>query len=187
MCFDPVSATIAATVGAEMVAGAAGTTAATGVGIGTIGTGLGLAGAGLGAYGQLQKGTAEQQQAEYAARVAEANAKGARIQGASEAERISGKYDIQKGAQIAAAAGSGVNPNAGSAALIIQGDTEKNRHLDTMASLWNSESAATAFEGQATGNRLAGKNAKKASHLNAGASFLTGLGRATGKQALELA
>jgi len=169
-----------------MTAGAAGTAAAGGLGLGTVTTGLGLAGAGLGAYGQLQKGTAEQQQAEYAAKIAEANAKGARIQGASEAERISGKYDIQKGQQIAAAAGSGVNPNAGSAALIIQGDTEKNRHLDTMASLWNSESAATAFEGQAAGQRLAGKNAKKASYLNAGTSFLTGLGKMQGTRTIEV-
>jgi hypothetical protein len=145
----------------------------TGIEIGLLAASAG--GAVMGGMGELQKGKAAQQQANYEAAIAEANAKSVRMKGASDAERIVLHGERVAGAQRAAAAASGVTPGVGSAGA-IEHETARNSFLDQMTTIWNADTQGDSLEAQAHATRMAGKNARKGSKLAAGATFLTGLG-----------
>jgi len=162
MCLDPV------TLGTLATAAVSAASSPTAV----------LAGAALTAGGAIYSGYAQQKQADYQAKVAEENAKAENAKGAAEAEATAAKFGRLRATQRAQAAAAGVNPDAGSAALIINGDTSKNEYLDTMSTLWNSNSAATAFKNQASGYRAQGDNAMTSALIGAPASFLTTVGSA---------
>lgn len=161
MCFDPVSL---------------GTLAYTALATAAAETPLLLAGTVVSTASAVAGGVAANQQAKYGAAVAEENARAARMEGTAKAEAIAERYDRLRGQQRAQAAASGVNPTAGSAALIINQETGRNEYLDTMSALWNANSQATAYQNEAAGLRASGRNSRNASYIDAGATFLTGLG-----------
>lgn len=113
--------------------------------------------------------TAEGQanQMQYNADVALMNAKTARYEGLSVAERLQGEADAITGAQRAGYAASGINPGVGSAAL-VQADSHANAWLDWMTALWNKETEAVGLENKATDLRT------QASYTVASAEAATG-------------
>lgn len=141
-------------------------------------TALAVAGTIASTGGAIMAGQAAEKEGKYAQAVANKNAEAERMRGQAEADRIEDRYDKLRGQQAAAAAANGINPNAGSAALVINQDTGRNEWLDTMSTIWNSESAAQSFEHQGEAARIKGKNAKTASYITAGSNFLSGMANA---------
>lgn len=141
-------------------------------------TALAIAGSVASAGGAIMSGQAAEKEGKYQQAVANENAKAERMRGQAEADRVEDRYDKLRGQQTAAAAASGINPNAGSASLVINQDTSRNEYLDVASTIWNADSAATAFEHQGEAARMKGKNAKTASYFNAAGNFLSGMGNA---------
>lgn len=129
------------------------------------------------AAGSVVGAQAQANQMKYNAEVAEINAKTARQQGQYEADRIEDEYQRRKGAQRVAALKSGFDPQYGSAALIIDGETERNSWLDQMTSVWNRETQAVGFENKARELRANAKSTMIGGYLQAGSSILGGLGK----------
>lgn len=152
-------------------------------------TALTVAGTLASTAGALQQGRAAQAQGNYEKAVADRNAQQERMRGAAEADRIEDRYDKLRGQQAAQAAAAGINPGSGSASLVINQDTGKNEALDTMAALWNADSAASSFEHSGRAAQMRGNNAKTASYWNAASSFMSGLGSASSqyRQATRIA
>lgn len=157
---------------------------------------ISLAGAAVAAKGQLDQGKAAaasglaaKGQADYEARVADHNATVTNMEGFAKSEAIGAEADKLQASQRAAAGASGVNPDVGSAALIQQ-ETDKNKFLDQVSTLWNSQTQADSFKQQSAGltiqgqnAEIAGKNAKASSKYAAAGTFLSGLGSAAGSAA----
>ena len=128
--------------------------------------------------GAIAAGQAADKEGKYAQAVADKNAEAERMRGQAEADRIEDRYDKLRGQQTAAAAANGINPNAGSASLVINEETGRNQWLDQMSTIWNSESAAQSFEHQGEAARIRGKNSKTGSYIQAAGNFMTGMANA---------
>jgi hypothetical protein len=139
---------------------------------------FGLLGSAVSAMGAMAQADGQAKQAEYNAKVAEINARTARQQGSSEADKVEDKYQRLRAGQRVAAAKAGLDPSAGSAALVINQETTRNSELDQLTSIWNRETEAVGFENKAKDLRIQAQNAKTAGKFGAASSFLSGLGGA---------
>ena len=134
----------------------------------------------MSAIGAKQQAEAQAQQDEYAAKVEKINARSRRWEGMKEQESIGDKYDRAQGQQIAAAAKGGVDPNFGSAALLIFGENHQDRLQDQDNTYLRAESAAMAHENKATAYEKSAENHRKAGKIAAAGSFLSGIAGAAG-------
>lgn len=139
---------------------------------------MGLVGAAVSAAGSMAQASSQAQTANYNAAVEKINARQKRFEGHREQEQIGRKYDRVEGEAIANAAKSGVDPNYGSAALVIFGEGGANESLDRNAAYINAESEAVAHENKAKQYEAEAKSAKTAGMLGAASSFLSGAGSA---------
>lgn len=139
--------------------------------------GLEILGAVVAAAGSIASGVAANNQAKANAAIAEENAKTARMQAQLEADRIEDKYSSAKASQRVNAIKAGVDPNSGSAALIINGETERNSWLDQMTTVWKGETEAVGFENKAKALKAEGKGALIGSAFKAGSSIIGGFGK----------
>jgi hypothetical protein len=142
--------------------------------------GLTLAGAAVSAAGAIQAGKAQAAQADYNARVAEINARTAQNTAMAKADAQEDQYESLAAKQRVAALKSGLNPDAGSAALVINQETPRNQWLDMHNTLWEGKVEGMGLENRAKGFKLEGANAKSASYWQAGSSIMGGLSGAYG-------
>ena len=122
-------------------------------------------------------GVAAKQQADYNAKVAEINAATARQQGQAEADRIEDQYERQRATQRVAALKSGVDPGYGSAALIIDQETERNSWLDQMTTVWNRETEAVGYQNKAKAFKAEGKSKMIGGIMSGAGSLIGGMGK----------
>lgn len=141
---------------------------------------IGLLGAAVSAAGSIASASAQSSAANYNAQVERINARQRRFEGAREQEQLSDKYNKLEGEGVASAAKSGVDPNFGSAALVIFGENAFNKSMDMNTSYINAESAAVAHENKAKQHDAEAKAAKTAGIFGAASSFLGGLGKGGG-------
>ena len=140
-----------------------------------LGAVAGLAGSVVSAMGAKSQADAQANMDEYNSKVERINARSRRWEGMKEQEQIGVKYDKLEGQQIATAAKGGVDPNFGSAALLIFGETHENMTRDQDVSFLKAESAAIGHENKATAFEESAKAHRKAGKIAAAGSFLSGL------------
>jgi len=138
---------------------------------------IGLLGTAVSAIGAIQQANAAASVAKYNAKVQEINARVARQEGLYEADRLEDRYESQRSTARAVAAKSGVNPYAGSASLIIDQESFGDQRADELATIWNSETKAVAYENQAKAYRMEAKAEKRAGIINAASTVLGSLGK----------
>ena len=138
---------------------------------------LGLAASAFQAAGAMAAADGDAKQKEYNAKVAEINARSARLQGSSEADKVEDKYQRLRAQQRTGFAKGGLDPSSGSAALVI-GETDRNSDLDQLTSIWNRETEAVGFENKAKDLKMQAANTRKVGPIAAAGSFLSGLGGA---------
>lgn len=148
--------------------------------LGAIGAVASLAGSVVGAMGAKSQADAQANSMEYNATVAKINARTERQKGMVEQERLDMKYDKQRGEALAAAAGSGVDPYYGSAALTIFGEGALHRSMDKNMAYINAEGQAVGLENKARDLETQAAAARKAGSYAAAGSFLSGVAGAVG-------
>lgn len=155
---------------------------------------MAVAGAGLKAYGAIQEGQAASDASNYNAAAAGFNAEQSRRNaeltseaGAAKAAMVGRDTRAAFGSERARAAGSGLNPNTGSAAD-VQASTAELGHLDAMTIRSNATREAYGhqieglnYDNKATMDRWEGKQAKSASYIKAASSLLGSASDATMK------
>lgn len=142
--------------------------------------GLEIVGAAIGAVGSLASASAASNQAKYNAKVAEINARTARQQGQFEADKIEDDYERARATQRVSAAKAGVDAGHGSAALIINQETERNSWLDQTTQIWNRETQAVGFENKAQQHRQEARAAKIGGYFSAASSMIGGMAKGGG-------
>lgn len=151
MCFDPISIST------------------------IIGVASSLAGTAVSALGAVQAGKAQNEVAQYNAKVADNNATAERERAAYDAGLIKDERRRVIGSQRAAMAANGLEISSGSPVAVL-GDTTGQAEMDVLARLYGGESAAAAYKNDATRMRIEGKAAKQAGKIGAGTTLLTGVG-----------
>lgn len=139
--------------------------------------GLEILGMVVSAAGSLATAAAGAAAAKTNAAIAEENARAARMAGQAEADRINDKYDAAKATQRVNAIKSGADPGYGSAALIINQETERNSWLDQMTTVWNRETEAIGQENKAKALRQDAKGIMIGGVFKAGSSLLGGMSK----------
>ena len=139
--------------------------------------GLEILGAVIGAVGSLASAAAGAQQAKTNAAIAEENARAARMAAQAESDRINDKYDAAKASQRVAAIKSGADPSQGSAALIINQETERNSWLDQMSTAWKGETEAIGYENKAKALKQEAKGIMIGGVFKAGSSLIGGMAK----------
>jgi hypothetical protein len=141
--------------------------------------GLSAAGTVVSAIGQNNAGKAEQQAANYNARVAEMNAAAEQDRAGVEADDYRRQQSRKLASSIAARGASGVAIGSGTPLMVSE---DVVREIELGASRIGHEGAtkANAYRNQATLDRVSGKNARKAGRIAAGATLLSGGARAFG-------
>lgn len=201
MCFDPVTATVAASAAAETAAmsawaaeGAiAGNAAASSFALpGWFGTAVSAAGTGLQAFGAMQQSQAASDAANYQAAVSANNAKLAEIQaqdaidrGEKAAEEHSRKVAALKGAQTASMAARGLDLSEGTPLSILT-DTDLFGAIDKNTIKANAGREAWGYRAQAANSSsnagLLRMQAENQSPLLSGAgTLLAGAGQVADK------
>jgi hypothetical protein len=134
----------------------------------------GIAGTAVSAIGAVQAGNAQNEVAQYNAKIADNNATAERERAAYDAGLIKDERRRVIGSQRAAMAANGLEISTGSPVAVL-GDTTGQSEMDVLARLYGGESAATAYGNDATRMRIEGKAAKQAGKIGAGTTLLTGL------------
>jgi hypothetical protein len=135
----------------------------------------GVVGTAVSAFGAVQAGNAQNDAAQYSAKVADNNATAERERASYDAGLIKDERRRIVGSQRAAMAANGLEISTGSPVAVL-GDTTGQSEMDVLARLYGGESAATAYGNDATRMRIEGKAAKQAGMLGAGSTLLTGMG-----------
>lgn len=128
------------------------------------------ASAGLSAIGSISQGYASQQQANYNASVAEANAQAARQQAALD-EQTSRRQSAMTLGTIRARAAANTG-DVGGSALDVLGDSAAEAELQALILRYGGEVKARGFESEAALNRVRGANAVSAGYIGAGTALL---------------
>ena len=136
-----------------------------------------LLGTALQAFGAFRAGQAQEKAAEYSAQVAERQATAATQKAAYEEEMRREKGRKLSASQRAAAGATGITMESFSD---VFAQTALDTELDALAIRYGGDIESSRYKSEATGQRFAGKQAKKAGILSAGATLLTGAGKAYG-------
>lgn len=139
-----------------------------------------LAGAGASAYSSYQQGKSAQEQAEYNAKQAEAQASDAQLRGGIAANQKRQEVRRTIAAQQTKLAANGVETSSGSA-LNLMADTSREGELDAQTAYANAMREAYGYQSQATAYRYSGKTAMSNAYGQAAGSLLSGAGTAMSK------
>lgn len=137
--------------------------------MGGLGKVLSLSGTILGGVGTVAGGAAANASAQYEAKQLEARATAERAAGQRDAmrERKQKELVISRAKAVGAASGGGVD-------LVGLGKIEEEGEYNALTAMWEGEERARGAEDQAAATRWSGKQAKRASFINAGATILDG-------------
>lgn len=142
-------------------------------------TGLMIAGTAIGAIGSIAEGNAQASEYRYQAAVAENNASFAAAEGEVKGTDAGLKEAATVGAVKAAQAARGIDVNKGSAAKVQQ-SAEQLGQLDILTIRSDAAREAYGYHTQATGLKIAAKNAQTMGYLNAAGKLFSGLGNIAG-------
>lgn len=169
----------AAVAGAEAAGGAAaagtaaaGTTAAA-AGSSSLLTGAALAGTAMTAYGQIQKGKAEGEMADYNANVTTQRSNEALQMGSIAEEQQRNKVRQVEGSQTAAMGASGAVAGSGSFGSVLD-QTSQFGEMDALTVRNNALKQAWGLQTQAVGDQLQGSYARQGAGISAMGSLLSG-------------
>ena len=134
-------------------------------------------GTALSAVGMIRSGQAQEKAAEYNAQVAERQATAATQKAAYEEEMRREKGRKLSASQRAAAGATGITMESFSD---VFAQTALDTELDALAIRYGGDIESSRYKSEATGQRFTGAQAKKTGILSAGATLLTGAGKAYG-------
>ena len=143
-----------------------------------LGAVFGLVGAAVSAAGSMSQANAQANQDEYDAKVAKINARSERQMSYAKQEDIHAKTRKNVGEGVALASAGGVDPNYGSAALVIFGENAFADSVDSGRQYVAGESAAIAQENKAKAYEASAAAHRQAGKIAAASSFLGGMGGA---------
>jgi|GEM_PF-2254878 len=168
---ETAGATAATTAATTAASTAATTTAATGSS--SLLTGAALAGTAATAYGQVQKGKAESDMANYNANVATQRSNEALQMGSIAEEQQRNKVRQVEGQQTAAMGASGAVAGSGSFGSVLD-QTSQFGELDALTIRNNALKQAWGLQTQAVGDQLQGSYARQGAGISAAGSLLSG-------------
>jgi len=148
------------------------------VAIPAIALALTAVGTGVATYAAVQQGNAADDAAQATANAERANAQAAQNQAALEATQVRRRNALRLGSNRAAAGKSGVELES---INDVQYDTAIQGEIDALSTIYSGATSASYSRSRAGIASLEGRNAKKAGYLNAGATLLSGAGRAAGQ------
>lgn len=143
-----------------------------------LGAVAGIVGSVVSGIGAASQAKAQAQQDEHNAKVARINARSERQVSYAKQEDIGAKYAKQQGEGIALASKANVDPNYGSAALVIFGENAFAESVDKGRQYVSGESAAIGEENKARALETSAANHRQAGKIAMASSFLSGLGGA---------
>ena len=163
------------TAGTATVAGTTATVAGTTAtaGSSSLLTGAALAGTAATAYGQIQKGKAEGEMADYNANVATQRSNEALQMGSIAEEQQRNKVRQVEGSQTAAMGASGAVAGSGSFGSVLD-QTSQFGELDALTVRNNALKQAWGLQTQAVGDQLQGSYARQGAAIGAAGSLLSG-------------
>lgn len=135
---------------------------------------LAIIGAGVSAAGSVLGGVMAQQQANYAADAAKANAQAANQQGYAQAGAVRDQYSEVAAKQRAQLAAAGVDVNSGSAGMLAL-ETQTRTERAAATQIWQGRSEATAYRNQAAVDKAQGKAAMIGGVIGGVSSILGGI------------
>ena len=147
--------------------------------IAAVGAAAAVAGAGVTAYAAHAQGQAQEEAADFNAKVAKNNAIAAEQAAAIEAEQKREHYRRLMGTQRARQGASGVEISSGSP-LLVQLDQAEQAALALSTTQYGGGVRAQGFNAEAELEGFSGSQAARAGTLTAGASILTGVSSAAG-------
>lgn len=139
---------------------------------------LTAAAAGVGAVSAQQAARAQEDAANFNAAVAKNEATAHAQQAAFDAEQIRNKNRRLLGAQRAAYAASGVDPNQGSP-LAVAEDTKIQGELEALTAIYTGKIGSSSASAQAKLEKMRGNNARTAGNIGVATSLLGGATQAT--------
>ena len=137
---------------------------------------IAVAGTAVSVVGQIQQGKQQEKIAEYNAAIAEQEAVAASKKAAFDADASARRFKVLMGKQRALYAKAGVDIASGSPLLLLTAQAEEAER-DRQSILFGGQVASTQRTNQAGLFRLKGSQARTASRIGAGSTFLTGLGQ----------
>ncbi len=138
--------------------------------IGMVATGVGSA---ISAAGTIAAGKAKQQAAEFQAKQLDIKAGEEQAAGQQEAQQISRRKELAQSTLQARAAGSGFSATDPTA-LDLAGEIEKFGTMQEQMALYGGQSRAAGLRDAATGQRITGEAARRASTFDAAGTILGG-------------
>lgn len=136
---------------------------------------IGLIGTGVSAYGAVSSADAQQDAANYNAKLEQNNADAAAQQAKFDAQQISDRTRRNVAQQRAAMAASGFDANTGTFADITQ-STKQSGELDRLARIYQGRLGVSRSESQSVLDVMNGQNAHTAGMISAGSTVLGGIG-----------
>lgn len=140
---------------------------------------VGLIGAAVSAAGSVMAGMAQQQVANYNAKVSEINAEAATREGVAQSGATRDQFAEVAGKQRASLAKSGVDINSGTAAMLGL-ETQRREEVASAVDIWRGRTEATDYKNQAGSYKAAGKAAMMGGVIGAASSLVGGLSGMTG-------
>ena len=133
-------------------------------------------GTGMSVMSSIQQGQAQAAQARYQAQVAENNARVVRLQSEQAAQAQNRQNAMRAGAQRAAFAASGVDPNQGSA-LTVQEDSAEQGALESANIAYRGLLQGMGLDSEAQLARTRARNAEQAGMMGAIGAGVSGIGQ----------
>jgi hypothetical protein len=140
---------------------------------------LAIIGAGVSAAGSVLGGVMAQQQANYTAKAADANAAAANQQAYAQAGAVRDQYGEVAATQRAQLAASGVDINSVTAGTLAL-ETQKRAEQAAATQIWQGHSEATAYKNQAAVAKAEGKAALVGGIIGGVGSILGGVANMAG-------
>jgi len=138
-----------------------------------------IIGSAVSAYGAYSQSQAQAAAARYNAKLAENQSINAQNQAQVEIERRRDLYRRQKGAQLAAMGGSGIELGEGSP-LLLETDSAEQAALDLARVKYEGDIKSTSYQSEVNIQKFAARSATRQGYISAGASLLSGAGSAAG-------
>ena len=140
---------------------------------------ISVAGTAAGTYSAIEQGNAAEDASKRNAKAQNTNARVAAEQAQYAADRQRSENRRRLGAQRAAGAKSGIDLSGGSFSDVLL-DTSVQGEMDALASIYQGQATASAYQSSARNSLLEGRAAKQAGYLRAGSTLLSGAAE-TGK------
>jgi len=141
---------------------------------------ISVAGTAAGAVSAVEQGKAAEDASKRNAKAQDTNARVAAEQAQYAADRQRSENRRRLGAQRAAGAKSGIDLSGGSFNDVLL-DTSVQGEMDALASIYQGQATASAYQSSARNSLLEGRAAKQAGYLRAGSTLLSGASQTASK------